>query len=146
MRIALWIILGFLAATPCAIGIVLAFDEPARFSVAEGQAGPIREPKDLPPLRMYNARDRVALGFRAYKGGGAHVVVIIHGASDDGHTMHPIAETLRTVGASVYVPVLRGHDEFGRLGDLDYSGQLKDDLVDFVTFLRSAHLRPAFPS
>jgi pimeloyl-ACP methyl ester carboxylesterase len=66
-------------------------------------------------------------------------VVLIHGSSDDGGGMHPLAKALRETGASVYVPVLRGHRGSGRSGDIDYIGQLEDDLADFVTLLRSVH-------
>jgi non-heme chloroperoxidase len=69
------------------------------------------------------------------------VVVMIHGSSDDGSGMHPLAKALRDAGASVYVPGLRGHYGSGRSGDIDHIGQLEDDLADFVAVLRP--LRPA---
>jgi non-heme chloroperoxidase len=49
--------------------------------------------------------------------------------------------SLRDAGASVYVPVVRGHGNFGRNGDIDFIGQLEDDLADFV-----AVLRPLYPN
>jgi pimeloyl-ACP methyl ester carboxylesterase len=67
-------------------------------------------------------------------------VVLIHGSSDDGAGLHPLAKALRDAGASVYVPILRGHGNFGRSGDIHYVGQLEDDLADFVAVLRP--LRP----
>jgi len=66
-------------------------------------------------------------------------VVLIHGSSDDGAGIHPLAKALRDAGASVYVPVLRGHGNSGRVGDIDYIGQLEDDLADFVAVLRRLH-------
>src|ERR1700683_11308 len=99
---------------------------------------------DLPTEKTYVARDNVKLGYRAYEGNGAQVVVLIHGSSDDGAGMHPLAKALRDSGASVYVPVVRGHGNFGRNGDIDYIGQLEDDLADFVAVLRPLHPNASF--
>ncbi len=64
---------------------------------------------------------------------------MIHGSSDDGSGMHALAKAFRDAGASVYVPVLRGHYGSPRQGDIDYIGQLDDDLVDMVSMLRASH-------
>ena len=58
--------------------------------------------------------------------------------------MHPLAKALRDAGASVYVPVLRGHGNFGRSGDIDHIGQLEDDLADFIAVLRPLHPNASF--
>ena len=58
--------------------------------------------------------------------------------------MHPLAKALRDAGASVYAPVVRGHGNFGRTGDIDYIGQLEDDLADFVAVLRPLHPSASF--
>jgi pimeloyl-ACP methyl ester carboxylesterase len=70
--------------------------------------------------------------------------VLIHGSSDDGTGTHLLAKALRDTGASVYVPVLRGHHGSGRSGDIDYIGQLEDDLADLVEILRPLHPDPRF--
>jgi non-heme chloroperoxidase len=44
--------------------------------------------------------------------------------------MNPLAKTLQAEGVTVYAPDLRGHGSSGRRGDIDYIGQLDDDLVD----------------
>jgi non-heme chloroperoxidase len=77
---------------------------------------------------------------------GAHrgAQSLFHGSSDDGSGMHPLAQALRDAGASVYVPSLRGHHNSGRSGDIDYIGQLEDDLADFVTVLRLLHPNASF--
>lgn len=132
---------GVAVVALCALGGVLAFNAPVRppplASVSDPFAGV--DFSDLPGLQTYPARDGVALGYRLYKGDGGQVVVLIHGSSDDGSGMHALAKTLRNSGASVFVPVLRGHGNFGRSGDVDYIGQLEDDLADLVGVLRSSH-------
>jgi alpha-beta hydrolase superfamily lysophospholipase len=92
---------------------------------------------DLPAIQTYRARDGTHLGYRAYRGKSAQTVILIHGSSDDGTGIHLLAKALRDTGASVYVPVLRGHRGSGRSGDIDYIGQLEDDLADFVDVLRT---------
>ena len=49
--------------------------------------------------------------------------------------MHALAEALRAPGVTAYVLDIRGHGGSGRRGDIDYIGQIDDDLVDFVAQL-----------
>jgi non-heme chloroperoxidase len=137
----LWVFACSIVAVCGGFAAVLAFDAPAKppplASISEPFAAV--DFSDLPTVKTYAARDGTELGYRAYEGGGTQVVVLIHGSSDDGSGMHPLAKALRDAGASVYVPVLRGHGDFGRNGDIDYVGQLEDDLADFVAVLRPRH-------
>jgi hypothetical protein len=48
--------------------------------------------------------------------------------------MHPLAKALRDAGATVYVPVVRGHGFSVPVGDIGYIGQLEHDLADFVRY------------
>jgi non-heme chloroperoxidase len=141
MRKMLWALAALIVVLLSAIGGVLAFDAPAKPAPLASISEPFADVNfsDLPAVRTYSARDGTKLGYRVYEGGGTQVVVLIHGSSDDGAGMHPLAKALRDAGASVYVPVLRGHGNFGRSGDIDYIGQLEDDLADFVTVLRPLH-------
>jgi len=146
MRKVLWAFAGLIVVVLGGLGGVLAFDAPAK----PPPLGSISEPfagvdfSDLPTVQTYTARDGTKLGYRVYEGSGAQVVVLIHGSSDDGAGMHPLAKALRDSGASVYVPVVRGHGNFGRNGDIDYIGQLEDDLADFVAVLRPLHPNASF--
>jgi non-heme chloroperoxidase len=91
---------------------------------------------DLPKLAQFTARDGQALHYRRYQGAGLDVVVLIHGASGENSGMHAVAKTLNAGGATFYVPDLRGHGHDGRAGDIDYIGQLDDDLADLVSVIR----------
>ncbi|MGA7324177.1 MAG: alpha/beta fold hydrolase, partial [Rhodomicrobium sp.] len=129
-----------------AFGSVLAFDAPVKPPALASVSNPFKDVdfSDLPVVRTYSARDGVKLGYRVYEGSGAQVAVLIHGSSDNGAGMHPLAKALRDAGASVYVPVIRGHLNFGRSGDIDYIGQLEDDLADFTAVLRPLHPKANF--
>ena len=128
------------------LGGVLAFDAPAKPVPLASISNPFAQVdfRDLPAVRTYAARDGVELGYRAYEGGGDQVVVMIHGSSDDGAGMHALARAMRDAGASVYVPRVRGHYGSPRQGDIDYVGQLEDDLADMVAMLRVAHPKAGF--
>jgi non-heme chloroperoxidase len=52
--------------------------------------------------------------------------------------MHALAKALRDAEVSAYVLDIRGHGGSGRRGDIDYIGQIDDDLADFVTNLGPA--------
>ncbi len=146
MRKILWSLAALIVVVLGALGGVLAFDAPVKPPALASVSAPFANVdfSDLPALQTYSACDGAALGYRAYEGGGAQVAVLIHGSSDDGAGMHPLAKALRDAGASVYVPVLRGHGNSGRVGDIDYIGQLEDDLADFVGVLRPLHPNASF--
>jgi pimeloyl-ACP methyl ester carboxylesterase len=146
MRKMLWAFAGVIVVVLGALGAVLAFDAPVQPPPLDSIIKPFAHVdfSDLPAVQTYSARDGAALGYRVYAGGGEQVVVLIHGSSDDGAGMHPLAKALRDAGASVYVPVLRGHGNSGRNGDIDHIGQLEDDLADFVAVLRPLHPAASF--
>jgi len=66
------------------------------------------------------------------------VAILIHGSAFPGTSMHALAEALCAAGVTVYVPDIRGHGGSGRRGDIDYVGQIDDDLADFVAQLGPA--------
>jgi non-heme chloroperoxidase len=90
-------------------------------------------PKDgLPPLEHYRARDGAELAYRSYPGSPSQVVLLIHGSTGNSGSMHLLAKALTATGATIYALDMRGHGQSGRRGDIDYRGQLDDDLADFV--------------
>jgi len=97
----------------------------------------------LPAPRMLSARDGTPLAARVYEASRDVVVVAIHGSSGRGRYFHLLATYLSGRGAAtVYAIDLRGHGESGgRRGDVDYIGQLEDDLGDVLTAIRRE--RPA---
>jgi alpha-beta hydrolase superfamily lysophospholipase len=100
-------------------------------------ASPLDRPSDYPHA---SPRDHPHSG-DLYPHDGGRVVVLIHGSSGESSGMHAVARALVGAGFAVYVPDLRGHAEDGRLGDIDYAGQLDDDLVDLMQVVRRDHPR-----
>jgi len=146
MRKVLWALAGLIVVVLGLLGGVLAFDTPARLPPLASLSVPFDNVDfgDLPAIQTYAARDGVKLGYRVYEGGSAQAVVLMHGAYDEGAAMHPLAKALRDAGATVYVPVVRGHGFSVPVGDIGYIGQLEDDLADFVAVLRPLHPNASF--
>jgi pimeloyl-ACP methyl ester carboxylesterase len=100
---------------------------------------------DMPPLQETPARKGSPIAFRAYLSDktaeAGPVVIAIHGSSAFSSSMHPLARALLAEGISVYVPDIRGHGKTGRRGDIDYAGQLDDDLADLLRVVRARHPR-----
>jgi len=95
----------------------------------------------LPAPTTITARDGTPLAVRVYDSPSSIVVVAIHGSSGNGQYYHPLARHLSGRGkATVYSIDLRGHGASGgRRGDVDYIGQLEDDLADVVAVVRREH-------
>jgi non-heme chloroperoxidase len=138
MRILIWVLGGLIALVLLLAGGILAFDAPSRPPMLAAVTDPFKgiDLSDLPPLQRYAARDGTMLGYRVYDASGPLHAVLIHGSTDDGTGLHLLAKGMQELGITCYVPVLRGHGDFGRRGDIDYIGQLEDDLADLVAVLR----------
>ncbi len=92
-----------------------------------------------PSLQRYAARDGEELVYRVYELTAQRILIFIHGSTYHGGGYHALAAALSHGGAAkVVLPNLRGHFQSGRRrGDIDYIGQLEDDLDDLIKFLRS---------
>jgi alpha-beta hydrolase superfamily lysophospholipase len=96
---------------------------------------------DLPELRTAEARDGTSLAYRYYPAQSDKVMVLLHGSGWHGRYFFRLAEFISSEGlAHVYTPDLRGHGETPeRRGDVDYIGQLEDDLADLLDVVRVDH-------
>jgi non-heme chloroperoxidase len=90
----------------------------------------------LPKIESYAARDGTALAFRTYRADPKRIVVMVHGSSTNGSSLHPLATAVHAAGYSVYTLDIRGHGASGPLGDIAYYGQLDHDVQDLVDYLR----------
>lgn len=99
---------------------------------------------ELPPIEKTPAGKSTPIAFRSWRENPASpapalVVIAIHGSSATSSSLHPLAKALAAQGIPVYAPDIRGHGDTGRRGDIDYAGQLDDDLADLVAAVRARH-------
>jgi alpha-beta hydrolase superfamily lysophospholipase len=99
--------------------------------------------RDLPPVETTPARDGTPIAFRVWAARPPaepeRVVIAIHGSSAASSSLHALGKALQAQGLTVYAPDTRGHGGTGRRGDIDYAGQLDDDLADFIALVRKQH-------
>lgn len=92
----------------------------------------------IPELKGFTARDGAQLGYRYYPANSDKIVILLHGAAWHSRYFFPLAEFISSEGlARVYTPDLRGHGPNPeRRGDVDYIGQMEDDVADLITLIR----------
>lgn len=120
-----------------AIAFGTAAPPPPLATIRAARAQIERESVDVPPPLRFKARDGSTLACRAYPAAPERVAVVIHGSSGSSRSVHGLAKALQAAGITVYAPDVRGHGESGRKGDIDYVGQLDDDVVDLLAALES---------
>ena len=96
----------------------------------------------MPAVSRFSARDGTQLAYRHYAAAdGAGLrgsVMLVHGSSANGQSVHPLAQSFAAAGYAVYAFDIRGHGASGEKGRIGYVGQLDDDLEDFVNVMRPA--------
>ena len=119
---------------------VIAFSAPSSPPPMASMAGPLSRVNfnDVPVPGHFQARGGTGLQYYAYPAASDKVAVLVHGSVGPGTTMHALAKALRDAEVSAYVLDIRGHGGSGRRGDIDYIGQIDDDLADFARNLGSA--------
>lgn len=91
---------------------------------------------NLPLLNYVTARDGTQLAYRFYAGTSNKVAILIHGSSASSLSMHTLGKALSKGGVVTFAVDVRGHGDSGNPGDINYVGQLEDDLADVVKFIR----------
>ena len=144
----LHLVVAALAVIAVAIALAAIAPRPARDDDEDEErdvfgfdALPRTPEADLPALRRYTARDGERLAWRLYDSAADQILVFIHGSSAHGRSYHHLAAAIAAAGAAkVVLPNLRGHYLSGRRrGDVDYVGQLEDDIADLIAELRGQH-------
>jgi alpha-beta hydrolase superfamily lysophospholipase len=114
-----------------------------KFSHAEGfqvdfPEGYFGSAGQIPQRGFYQARDGTLLALRLYFASSELIVILLHGATTHDSVYAPLARFISARNlAQVYAPTLRGHGvSGGRRGDVDYIGQLEDDIADLISHVR----------
>lgn len=133
---------GISAVIYCGIAAVLIITGTTKKPAATKKTISFNELKfdycDLPELKTYKARDGRSLGYRYYPSKSDTVLVLLHGSGWHSRYFLPLARHISTQNvAHVYTPDLRGHgpSPYHR-GDIEYIGQLEDDIADLITLIR----------
>ena len=117
------------------ISIMIAIPPAGSIPALESVAAPFRKVgfSGVPDLKYITSRNGTKLAYREYsKHKPKYTAVLVHGSSGSSRSIHPLAEYLNRQGMHVYVPDIRGHGASGIAGDIDYIGQLEDDMEDFA--------------
>ncbi len=131
------VFLSFLLILAALLSLALVFGGPRSLPPLASINDPFAavDFSDLPPLQPYTARDGTRLVFRLYASSPEPAkgsVVLIHGSSARSTSLHPLARSFGQAGYDAYGLDMRGHGESGTKGQIDYIGQLEDDLEDFL--------------
>jgi len=95
---------------------------------------------DLPEVQVCPARDGQQIPYRLYPAEAEKTVILIHGSSSRGRSLHGLAEHLAEAEIARCVTLdMRGHG-WGRPGDLDDIDQLEHDLADLIEHLARQNL------
>ncbi|MBV1698495.1 MAG: alpha/beta hydrolase [Hyphomicrobiales bacterium] len=143
-RIVLFVMAGIVIAFVAVLGGMLAFGTTKPPPVLTSLDEPFRtvDFSDLPPVQRLSVSNRTPIAFRVWETQSADpalVVIAIHGSSAQSSSMHPLGKALSSQGIPVYAPDIRGHGSTGARGDIDYAGELDDDLADFAAMVRGRH-------
>ncbi len=93
---------------------------------------------NAPKLQSFAARDGTRLQYRHYPAESSKIVILLHGSGWHSRYFLPLAEFISSESlAQVYTPDLRGHGLTPkRRGDVDYIGQMEDDLADLIAIIQ----------
>ncbi len=90
----------------------------------------------VPRLVAFEGRDHTALAYRRYRSRleTQRKIYLLHDAGWHSTALHDLAQGLAFIGAGeIIVPDMRGHGTSPkRQGDIEYAGQLEDDLEDLI--------------
>jgi non-heme chloroperoxidase len=131
-------VLLLLVASASGLGIAFGTAEPPAHMRSISDPFKQVDFSGLPPLASVTSRDGTKLVYREYTGRDpARLVLLIHGSSGNNVGMHPLARAISAQGPTVWSLDIRGHGGSGRRGDIDYVGQLDDDMEDLVKAARA---------
>jgi non-heme chloroperoxidase len=144
-RVLILVACGLLVTVIAVLGGMLAFGTKAPPPTLLTISKPFEQVdfSDLPPIETITSRTGRTIAFRQWRPSHpapqAPIVIAIHGSSGSSNGLHALAKALSAQGMLIYAPDMRGHGESGRRGDIDYAGQLDDDLADLVAAVKAQH-------
>ena len=127
--------LAISAAIPLALALgLVASQSPKKLDATRGGLDFTGQRKEIADVGQKSVKmgDGFELRVRDYPNDNGPLLVLVHGSGWHGQQFLNLAAELQQ-NAHVLVPDLRGHGANpGRRGDVDYIGQLEDDLADLI--------------
>lgn len=125
------------------VPVLVATHSPDSELIYHFTGGYYGQAREMPELSYFRARDGALLAYRSYPAESDTVLIILHGATAENGAYSALANFVSGRGlAQVYTPNIRGHYRSGaRPGDVDYIGQLEDDLADLISGIRTDNPR-----
>jgi non-heme chloroperoxidase len=149
LKIFLIVVAALVVAIAAALAGMLAFGTSGTPEPLASLSAPFRTVNfsDLPAEQKLTVSNRPAIAYREWLPNPAPadpplVVITIHGSSAQSASMHPLGKALSAEGIPVFAPDIRGHGGTGVRGDIDYAGELDDDMADFVAMVRAKYPAP----
>ncbi len=95
---------------------------------------------ELGNKQWIKTRDGCELFSRIYKSENKDILILIHGSGSESRYLASLANSISESNiATVLTPDLRGHGEnSGKRGDIDYIGQLENDMEDLIKYSRQS--------
>src|SRR4051812_41030677 len=123
MRRFLISILVLLAILAGIVGLAIVFGGPGEPSAMASINDPFKSVdfSDLPRVSYFTARDGTKLAFRAYPAVGGAIkgsVVLVHGSSASGSSMHVMAKGFASGDYDAYALDIRGHGDSSTRGHI----------------------------
>jgi non-heme chloroperoxidase len=146
MNAGLLLVLGLMSLGLITLMAALLFGGPGPAPEMASISDPFKhiDWRNIPSSSRYKARDGTEIAYRHYAPASNHIrgsVVLVHGSSANGQSMHILASAFSQAGYNAYTLDIRGHGASGQRGTIAYIGQLEDDLEDF-----SAAVAPSKPA
>lgn len=137
----------FLIVVPATFGLLIAYGGPAQPPPLPSVRDPYQKVdfSDIPQLSSLQTRDGSWITYHGYRPSNQApkaLIVLLHGHASRSDSMHALARALGEAGFLVYVPDVRGHGPTTTKGDIDYIGQLEDDIEDLLKIVEP--VRPRF--
>jgi non-heme chloroperoxidase len=146
LKILFIVVVALTVAVAAALVAMLAFGTSAPPEELTSLGAPFRKVdfRDLPAVQTLKVSNRSPIAYRAWLPNPAAsdpplVVIAIHGSSAQSASIHPLGKALSAQGIAVFAPDIRGHGDTGTRGDIDYAGELDDDMADFTAMVRGKY-------
>src|SRR3984885_4732391 len=146
LKIFVLVVVALVVAIAAALAGMLTFGTSGTPQLLASLGAPFRNVdfSDLPAVQTLAVSSRSPIAYRAWLPAAAAsppplVVIAIHGSSAQSASIHSLGKALSADGIAIYAPDIRGHGGTGVRGDIDYAGELDDDLADFTGMVRGKY-------